>query len=70
MNNTQAADWFAHTKFARSEVVQKPTDLDSLTLEAWSLGYLVGALIIMMCITVANMRKGVLLHKVRIANQY
>ena len=47
-------------------VVQKPTAPNGLTLEAWSSGYLDGALIIMACITVANMRKGVLLHKVRI----
>ncbi|KAJ4286556.1 hypothetical protein N0V90_013256 [Kalmusia sp. IMI 367209] len=38
-------------------VVQKPTTADGLTLEAWSSGYLVGALVIMGCITIANMRK-------------
>ena len=32
-------------------------------LESWSEGFMVGALMIMACITVANMRKGVLLHK-------
>lgn len=32
-------------------------------LESWSEGFMVGALIIMACITVANMRKGVILHK-------
>ncbi len=31
--------------------------------EGWSEGFMLGALIIMACITVANMRKGVLLHK-------
>lgn len=44
--------------------VQKPATPESLNLEAWSSGYLNGALVIMACITVANMRKGVLLHKV------
>ena len=32
-------------------------------LESWSEGLMVGALMIMACITVANMRKGVILHK-------
>jgi hypothetical protein len=32
-------------------------------LESWSEGLMVGALMIMSCITVANMRKGVILHK-------
>ena len=45
--------------------VAKPTDPNGLVLEAWAQGYMVGSLIIMACITVANMRKGVMLHKVR-----
>lgn len=36
---------------------------DGLVLESWAQGFEVGALIIMACVTVANMRKGVLLHK-------
>lgn len=42
---------------------QKPTDPNGLVLEAWAEGYMVGSLIIMTCITLANMRRGVLLHK-------
>ncbi|KFY54641.1 hypothetical protein V496_07221 [Pseudogymnoascus sp. VKM F-4515 (FW-2607)] len=51
-------------KFSRrmSEVT-KPTDPDGLILEAWAQGYMVGSIIIMVCITVSNMRRGVLLHK-------
>lgn len=41
----------------------KPTDPHGLVLEAWAQGYMVGSLIIMAAITVANMRRGVLLHK-------
>jgi hypothetical protein len=41
----------------------KPTRPEQITLEAWSQGFMVGSLIIMACITVANMRSGVLLHK-------
>lgn len=37
--------------------------------EAWSEGFIVGALLIMACITVANMRKGVLLHKLILLEQ-
>ncbi|KAF2764356.1 hypothetical protein EJ03DRAFT_243830, partial [Teratosphaeria nubilosa] len=43
--------------------VGKPTDGKGLTIEAWAQGFMVGALIIMACVTFANMRKGVLLHK-------
>lgn len=48
--------------FAKREVT-KPTEPDGLVLEAWSQGFMVGALVIMSCITIANMRRGVLLHK-------
>lgn len=41
----------------------KPSNPAHLTLEAWSQGMMVGALIIMAMITIANMRAGVLLHK-------
>ena len=47
-----------------NHVVPKPTDREELVLEAWAQGYLVGSLIIMAFITLANMRRGVLLHKV------
>ncbi|EUC33681.1 hypothetical protein COCVIDRAFT_85407 [Bipolaris victoriae FI3] len=46
-----------------NHVVPKPTDREELVLEAWAQGYLVGSLIIMAFITLANMRRGVLLHK-------
>ena len=39
------------------------SDTNGFILEAWSQGFMVGALTIMTCITVAAMRKGVLLHK-------
>lgn len=51
---------------AHRKVVSKPTNHTELVLEAWSMGYLIGSLIIMAFITLANMRRGVLLHKVRI----
>jgi hypothetical protein len=41
----------------------KPTNAAHLTLEAWSQGMMVGSLVIMAFITTANMRAGVLLHK-------
>ena len=43
--------------------IQKPTDPRGLTLESWAQGYMVGSLIVMACITIANMRRRVLLHK-------
>merc|ERR1712000_617172 len=53
-----------HTLLRREEQeVTKPTDPHGLVLEAWAEGYMIGSLIIMSCITLANMRRGVLLHK-------
>ncbi|KAK4540974.1 hypothetical protein LTR36_008482 [Oleoguttula mirabilis] len=43
--------------------VQKPSSLDGAILEAWAQGFMIGALIIMACVTFANMRRNVLLHK-------
>ena len=47
-----------------NNVVPKPSKPEELILEAWAQGYLVGSLVIMSFITLANMRRGVLLHKV------
>lgn len=44
-------------------VVDKPQDQVGLILESWAEGFLVGSLIIMACVTFANMRRHVLLHK-------
>jgi hypothetical protein len=49
--NVAAGDWRADA-----------TDEDFI-LEGWSEGFMVGALVIMACITIANMRRKVLLHK-------
>ncbi|KAF2792124.1 hypothetical protein K505DRAFT_247366 [Melanomma pulvis-pyrius CBS 109.77] len=47
----------------RRKAFEKPTDPQSLVLEAWAQGYMVGSLVILAFITLANMRRGVLLHK-------
>ncbi|EXJ84719.1 hypothetical protein A1O3_05389 [Capronia epimyces CBS 606.96] len=55
-----------HTFFRREELDNpnvRPSDPNGLVLEAWAQGFMVGSLIIMSCITLANMRRGVLLHK-------
>jgi len=44
-------------------VVEKPTDPVGLTLESWAEGFLVGSLMIMFGVALANMRRNVLLHK-------
>ena len=41
----------------------KPSSPAQLTIAAWSQGFMIGALLIMASITLANMRSGVLLHK-------
>jgi hypothetical protein len=51
-------------KWMPGEVVPKPRESEELVLEAWAQGYLVGSLVILSFITLANMRRGVLLHKV------
>jgi hypothetical protein len=58
----------ASVMMERREVVEKPTNPEELVLEAWAQGYLVGSLVIMAFITLANMRRGVLLHKVSSRN--
>jgi hypothetical protein len=47
---------------SRREVL-KSTDPDGLILEAWAQGFMVGAIVIMICITLANLKRGVILHK-------
>lgn len=42
---------------------------EDLVLESWSQGFVVGSLLLMSCITLANMRKGILLHKLILLEQ-
>ena len=51
------------TNLTLPHIIEKPATGEGLILEAWAQGLLVGAFVIMAGITVANMRKGVLLHK-------
>jgi len=44
-------------------VVDKPTNPVGVSLESWSEGFMVGSLIMMTLVTIANMKKHVLLHK-------
>ncbi|EED14769.1 conserved hypothetical protein [Talaromyces stipitatus ATCC 10500] len=53
-----------------SEKVTRPTEPDALVLEAWGQGLLVGALLVMFAITIANMRRRVLLHKLILAELF
>ena len=41
----------------------RPTDPDGLVLEAWGQGLMFGSLLVMAAVTVANIKKHVLLHK-------
>ena len=43
--------------------VAKPSDPKGLVLESWAQGFMFGSLLMMACVTVANMRRKVLLHK-------
>ena len=47
----------------RNSYTGKPTNVNGLILEAWAQGFMVGSLVIMSAITLANMRRKVLLHK-------
>ena len=41
----------------------KPTDVDLIIEEAWSTGFCIGAILIMVAFTVSNLRPRVILHK-------
>ncbi|KIW71510.1 hypothetical protein PV04_03667 [Phialophora macrospora] len=56
-NDTEDGNW---RTFASDE---------DFILEGWSEGFMVGALVIMACITIANMRRKVLLHKLILVEQ-
>jgi hypothetical protein len=45
----------------------RPTDPDGLVIEAWGQGMMVGSLVIMAAITLSNMKKHILLHKLILA---
>ncbi|KIW02365.1 uncharacterized protein PV09_06187 [Verruconis gallopava] len=47
----------------RQAEIQKPAGSDGAILESWAQGFMVGALLIMAAITISNMRRGVVLHK-------
>ena len=42
---------------------RKDATINAFVIEAWGQGLMFGALMIMVCVTISNMRKGVLLHK-------
>lgn len=43
--------------------ILRPTDPDSLVLEAWGQGLMVGSLVVMTAVIGANMKRRILLHK-------
>jgi hypothetical protein len=53
----------SRNNLSKRAAVTKPTDPDGLILEAWAQGFMVGAIIIMICITLANLKRSVVLHK-------
>jgi hypothetical protein len=46
-----------------SITAKRPDGSDGLAVEAWGQGLMVGSLIVMIAVTVANMKMNVLLHK-------
>lgn len=59
--------YLAHTRRDNNEARRPDNDPDGLVLEAWAQGFMVGTLIFMAAITIANMRRRVLLHKLILA---
>lgn len=58
--------WTDSRNVARSDQTARTrasVALENNLVEAWSQGFMVGAIIILIMITLANMRSGVLLHK-------
>ncbi|WEW60450.1 hypothetical protein PRK78_005936 [Emydomyces testavorans] len=59
---------FAFTTRDAGEQTGRPDhNPDGLALEAWAQGFMVGTLVFMAAITIANMRRRVLLHKLILA---
>jgi hypothetical protein len=57
-----------HIALTKRDRIHRPTDdPEGLILEAWAQGFMVGTLVFMAAITVANMRRHVLLHKLILA---
>jgi hypothetical protein len=52
-----------HPNYVKRTVHYPADDPAALVLEAWSQGLMTGSLVIMAAVTIANMRPGVLLHK-------
>ncbi|EGD94899.1 hypothetical protein TESG_02401 [Trichophyton tonsurans CBS 112818] len=52
-----------HVEGDQDNSIHRPTDPDGLVLEAWAQGFMVGGLLFMIAITIANMRRKALLHK-------
>ncbi|KAL4873075.1 hypothetical protein BDV12DRAFT_209708 [Aspergillus spectabilis] len=50
-----------------SDRITRPTDPDGLVLEAWGQGLMVGSLLVMAAVTISNMKKHILLHKLILA---
>jgi len=60
VSSTPSVQYHNHAK----RTVQRPiNDPAALILEAWSQGFMSGSIVIMAAVTYANMRPGVLLHK-------
>lgn len=55
--------WAGFLTLSRRTVQRPENDPAALVLEAWSQGLMTGSLVIMAAVTFANMRRGVLLHK-------
>jgi hypothetical protein len=43
--------------------IERPTDPDGLVLEAWGQGLMVGSLVVMTAVIIANMKRHIFLHK-------
>jgi hypothetical protein len=63
-SRTDDSGWVKGHPVLKSSI---PTEL---ILEAWAQGLLVGSLVILSFITLANMRRGVLLHKVSVRSSF
>jgi hypothetical protein len=50
-----------------STSASRPRGSDELAVEAWGQGLMVGSLMVMIAVTLVNMRNGVLLHKLIVA---
>ena len=63
LSNNESALLVSRTTVATFGNWRAEKNPEAYVVESWGEGFMFGALLIMSCITISNMRRGVMLHK-------